>query len=268
MDDHIVELREPLRGPVPLRCARIVAAPDRALKADFKVSAPAVASGPYVRPARAYEVTGEPEKFVGPRRIMAQAMAKASNEVCHTSIFDEADIDSWPKGTDITVRIMRSIIAAAMAEPAVNAWYDGEAQEKTIHKHINLGIAVDSPKGLFVPVIKNADALSNNDLRAELNRLRTAIAEGKIQPKDMSGATITLSNFGMIAGRFATPIVSPPELAIVGIGGLFEKLVMTDKTIENHRMMPVSLTFDHRAATGGESARFLAAILSDLELTH
>ncbi|MCH8348510.1 MAG: 2-oxo acid dehydrogenase subunit E2, partial [Proteobacteria bacterium] len=75
-------------------------------------------------------------------------------------------------------------------------------------------------------------------------------------------------NFGMIAGRFATPIVSPPEIAIVGIGGLFEKLVMTEKGIENQRVMPVSLTFDHRACSGGEAARFLAAMRADLTLAY
>ena len=75
-----------------------------------------------------------------------------------------------------------------------------------------------------------------------------------------------MSNFGMIAGRFATPIVLPPQVAIVGIGGLFEQLVLSEKGIENQRFMPISLTFDHRASTGGEAARFLAGILNDLAL--
>jgi len=119
---------------------------------------------------------------------------------------------------------------------------------------------------MFVPVIKGADDIGGPGIRAELNRLRGAIDDGSIKMAEMSGATITLSNFGMIAGRFATPIVSPPEVAIVGIGGLFEKVVMTEKSIENQRVMPVSLTFDHRACTGGEAARFLAAILADLKL--
>ncbi len=223
-------------------------------------------AGVYQRPARITEASGKAEKVVGPRRILALGMAKASSEVCLTSIFDEASISLWPKGTDITLRIMRAIIAAAYAEPALNAWFDFDAMEKTIHPFVNLGVAVDSPKGLFVPVIKGADDLKGPDIRAELNRLRGAIDDGSIKMAEMSGATITLSNFGMIAGRFATPIVSPPEVAIVGIGGLFEKLVMTEKGIESQRVMPVSLTFDHRGCTGGEAARFLAAILADLKL--
>ena len=220
----------------------------------------------YTRPLRAYDVTGEAEKLVGPRRVMAIAMARANAEVCNTSIFDEISIVRWGEGQDITVRLMRSVISASFAEPAVNAWFDGEAGEKTIHKHINLGVAVDSPKGLFVPVIKGADAMDGPSLRAELNRLRDAIKNATIKMEEMAGGTITLSNFGMIAGRFATPIVLPPEVAIVGIGGLYEKLVMTEKGIENQRFIPVSLTFDHRACSGGEAARFLAAILNDLAL--
>jgi pyruvate dehydrogenase E2 component (dihydrolipoamide acetyltransferase) len=229
-------------------------------------------SGTYKRPGRAYEVSGEAEKLIGPRRVMARMMAKANAEICHTPLFDEVDISAWPKGTDITVRIMRSIVAAAMVEPAINAWYDhGEGDEgpsKTIHRHVSLGMAVDSPRGLFVPVLQNLESLSPAQMRAELDRHRKAIGDGSIAPRDMSGATITLSNFGMLAGRFAAPIISAPEVAIVGIGGLYDKLVMSGGTIENHRFMPVSLTFDHRGATGGEAARFLRGILDDLELAH
>ncbi len=237
-----------------------------ALQADFRIGSPAVPSGTYQRPRRAYEVSGEAEKLVGPRRVMANMMAKAAAEICHTPIFDEADISRWPQDTDITVRIMRAVVAAAMVEPAINAWYDHEGPAKTIHGHVSLGMAVDSPRGLFVPVIKNLDSLSPAEMRAELDRHRKAIGDATITAKDMSGATITLSNFGMMAGKFAAPIISMPEVAIVGIGGLYDKLVMEERAIENHRFMPVSLTFDHRAATGGEAARFLRGLLDDLEL--
>lgn len=221
---------------------------------------------PYQRPQRSQPVSGKPEKVIGPRRVMAQMMSKASAEVCHTSIFDEVSIARWPSGADITVRLMRAVIAAAFAEPALNSWFDGEKFEKTNHQHVHLGVAVDSPRGLFVPVIKNADAVDGQGLRSELNRLRKAIEDGSIKPADMSGGTITLSNFGTIAGRFATPIVVPPEVAIVGIGGFFERLVKTSSHVDNQRFIPVSITFDHRAVTGGEAARFLRALLNDLAL--
>lgn len=237
-----------------------------ALKGDFRAldTAPAQ-SMPYSRPARAYDVSGQPEKIIGPRRVMANMMAKANAEICHTPIFDEADIAAWPAGTDITVRIMRAVIAGAYAEPAINAWYNHEVPEKTNHAHVSLGVAVDSPRGLFVPVIKNIDSKSNADMRADLDRHRKAIGDGSIGPKDMSGATITLSNYGMMAGKFAAPRISAPEVAIVGVGGLYDKLVMDANGIANHRFMPVSLTFDHRACTGGEAARFLRGVLDDLE---
>jgi len=238
-----------------------------ALKGDFAVTT-AAPSATYQLPPRTALVSGEPEKLIGPRRVMAQAMSKARDEVVKTSIFDEADIAAWVPGSDVTARIMRAIIAGCMIEPAVNAWYNSETGEKTTHKSVHLGVAVDSPRGLFVPVIQEAETKSGPELRAVLNTRRGAITDGSIKPADMSGATITLSNFGMIAGRFATPIVVPPEVAIIGIGGLFEKLVMDEKGIANHRMIPVSLTFDHRACTGGEAARFLGAMLADLRLPN
>lgn len=117
-------------------------------------------------------------------------------------------------------------------------------------------------------MIKNLDSLTPAEMRAELDRHRKAIGDASITPKDMSGATITLSNYGMMAGKFAAPIISAPEVAIVGIGGLYDKLVMDAGVIENHRFMPVSLTFDHRGATGGEAARFLRGLMDDLQLAH
>jgi pyruvate dehydrogenase E2 component (dihydrolipoamide acetyltransferase) len=241
---------------------------DAALKAANEALLGDFQAGEYRRPERSYEVSGQPERLSGPLRVMSQTMTKANSEVCHASLFDQADIAGWPEGSDITGRIMRSVIAAAMVEPAINAWFDGETLEKTTHKEMHLGVAVDSPRGLFVPVVKNADALSPKELRAELNRLRAAITEGKIKPAEMSGGTLTLSNFGMIAGRFATPIIVPPEVAIIGIGGLFSRLVLAGEYVEEHRHMPLSLTFDHRAATGGDAARFMAAMIADLSLGY
>jgi pyruvate dehydrogenase E2 component (dihydrolipoamide acetyltransferase) len=237
-----------------------------ALKADFTAIMPV--EGDYAFPTRTLPASGQPERMVGPRKVMSQAMAKANAEVCHTSLFEEANIGSWPKGTDITVRTMRAIVAACMVEPALNAHYNHDSFEKTTMPNVNLGVAVDSPKGLFVPVIKGMETMEGPDMRAELNRLREAIGSNKITAKEMSGATITLSNFGMLAGKFATPIITPPQVAIIGIGGLFKQLVMTENGIENLRHMPLSLTFDHRGCTGGEAARFLAAIRDDLQLMY
>ena len=225
-----------------------------------------VARPAYRAPERSRDITGEPAKLIGARRIMANAMARANQEVTNTTIFDEADIGGWARDADITLRVVRAITAAARVEPALNAWFDGEGETITMHRNVNLGIAVDSERGLFVPVIRGADALEPSAVRKELQRLRKAIADQSIKSADMKDATITLSNFGMIAGLYGTTIVSPPEVAIVGVGRLFHKLVMTETGIENRRFMPLSLSFDHRAATGGEAARFLRALIEDLEL--
>ncbi|MFQ5534324.1 MAG: 2-oxo acid dehydrogenase subunit E2 [Sphingomonadales bacterium] len=222
----------------------------------------------YQRPERSRAVTGQPERIVGPRRVMAQAMAKAHAEIAATTIFDEAEISGWPQGTDITLRIIRAIVAAAMVEPALNAWFNGERMERTLHSHVNLGVAVDSPHGLFVPVLNKVDACASAEIRADLDRLRGAIADQSIKTTEMQGATLTLSNYGMIAGRFATPMVSPPEVAIIGIGGLYSQLALTERGIEKGRFIPVSLTFDHRACTGGDAARFLGGLLKDLSLPY
>ncbi len=243
---------------------------DRAIRGAGVTAAPRaiVPLQAYRRPERGREVTGQPERVVGPRRVMAQLMAKSHAEVVATTIFDEADVTGWPEGSDITMRIVRAIVAAACVEPALNAWFDGAALEKTHHREVHLGVAVDAASGLYVPVLRDVDTRSPEDVRADLDRLRALITDQKITAREMRGATITLSNYGMIAGRFATPVISPPEVAIVGIGGLFHQLAMTERGIENRRLMPVSLTFDHRACTGGDSARFLAALLQDLSLNH
>lgn len=243
---------------------------DRAIQGGATAAAPRaiVPLQAYRRPERGREVTGQPERVVGPRRVMAQLMAKSHAEVVATTIFDEADVTGWPEGSDITMRIVRAIVAACFVEPALNAWFDGAALEKTHHREVHLGVAVDAASGLFVPVLRDVDTRAPEDVRADLDRLRERISDQKITAREMRGATITLSNYGMIAGRFATPVISPPEVAIVGIGGLFHQLALTERGIKNHRLMPVSLTFDHRACTGGDTARFLAALLQDLSLNH
>lgn len=222
----------------------------------------------YSRPERAQEATGKPLPIRGARRTMVQAMADSHANVVNTTLYDDADISTWLGGTDITLRIIRAIVAACMQEPALNAWFDKEKMERTLHPHVNVGVAVDSPQGLYVPVIKNADKQTDREIRQELHRMSQAIKDRTIQPTELQGATITLSNFGMIAGRYATPIVSPPEVAIVGTGRLYDELKLTEHGIQNKQQMPLSLSFDHRTVTGGEAARFLAAMMVDLGLAY
>lgn len=225
-------------------------------------------SGEYRLPQRTQEVTGKPMPIRGERRSMALNMAKARDTTVNTMISEKADISAWPEKTDVSVRLLRAVTAACMVEPSLNAWFNGEKLERTLHKVVNIGIAVDSPHGLSVPVIRNTENRSNEELRAELNRLREAVYSKTIKPQELQNATITLSNFGMIAGLYATPIVIPPQVAIVATGRIMEELKFAEQGIINARYIPVSLSFDHRGATGGDAARFLAAFVADLSLPY
>ena len=207
----------------------------------------------------------KPEPVRGVRRAMAQAMTVSHQTVVPVTLMEDANISKWKKGEDSLARYIRALCAAAKTEPALNAWFDGANMERLLHPNVNVGIAVDTPDGLYVPCVKEAQSKSMSELRADVEVLRKKIADKAIKPDDMSGATITLSNYGSIAGRYGTPIVTPPQVAILGCGRFRNELKMTERGIENQRMLPLSLSFDHRACTGGEGARFLAAVIADLE---
>ncbi|HEX5057517.1 MAG TPA: dihydrolipoamide acetyltransferase family protein [Gammaproteobacteria bacterium] len=226
------------------------------------------ATGSYKLPERTQEVTGKPVPIRGERRSMALNMAKARDTIVNTTVYDMADISAWPEKQDISARLIRAVCAASMVEPALNAWFDGEKMERTLLQHVNVAIAVDSSHGLSVPVIHNADTKTAQELRASLNELREAVYAKRLKPEQLQNATITLSNFGMIAGTFATPIVTPPQVAIVGTGRIMQELRLTASGIVNVRHIPVSLSFDHRAVTGGDAVRFLAAFIADLGLPY
>jgi 2-oxoisovalerate dehydrogenase E2 component (dihydrolipoyl transacylase) len=208
--------------------------------------------------------TGQPEQLKGVRRNMARVMAAAHAQVVPTTLVDDADLHQWIGRQDITARLIRSIVAACKAVPALNAWFDGEKLSRTLHPHVDIGIAVDTDDGLFVPALRNADMLDGMSIRMAIKRLRTQVEDRSIPASELSGYTISLSNFGMFAGRYATPVVVPPTVAIIGAGKLCHDVVAVMGGIEVHRRMPISLTFDHRACTGGEAARFLKALLDDL----
>jgi len=205
------------------------------------------------------------EKLRGLRRAMAQSMGFARDNVTHCTIFDDADLNHWRGGQDFTTRILRAIAAGCRIEPALNAWFDGTTQSRRLMPHVNIGMAVDTPEGLIVPVIRDVGARSATELRKEIDRLKLAARDRTVTPEEMRDVTIMLSNFGMIAGRYATPVVVPPTVAILGSGRLNRDVVAVEDRIEAHLRMPLSLTFDHRCVTGGEAARFLAAVLRDLE---
>lgn len=213
-------------------------------------------------------VKGQPEQLKGVRRNMARVMADAHSKVVPTTLNDDADLHAWQPGNDVTVRLVRGIVRACQAVPALNAWFDGEALSRTLHPQVDIGIAVDTEEGLFVPALRNADMLDAHGIRESINRLRQQVENRSIAASELSGYTISLSNFGMFAGRYATPVVVPPCVAIVAAGRARYQLTPVMGGVETHKVMPLSLTFDHRAATGGEAARFLRALLDDLALAN
>jgi 2-oxoisovalerate dehydrogenase E2 component (dihydrolipoyl transacylase) len=230
---------------------------------------PTSLAGKPVRTAPPSQIaSGQPEQLKGVRRNMARVMADAHAQVVPTTLVDDADLHAWIGKQDITARLIRSIVAACRAVPALNAWFDGKNLTRTMHQQVDIGIAVDTDDGLFVPALRNADVLDAAGIRAAIKRLRAQVEDRTIPASELSGHTISLSNFGMFAGRYATPVVVPPTVAIVGAGKLGHDVVAVMGGIEVHRRMPISLTFDHRAATGGEAARFLKALLDDLGLPH
>jgi 2-oxoisovalerate dehydrogenase E2 component (dihydrolipoyl transacylase) len=202
----------------------------------------------------------------GMRATMARNMAAAHQEVAAVTVMDDADVEHWPQGTSALARMARAIVAACQSEPGLNAWYDAKSDARTLREEVDLGIAVDLADGLLVPVLRNAHRIGEDKLARELEQLVAKARERSLSPETLRGATITLSNFGAIGGRYASPMVVPPQVAIVGAGRVAKQAVVTKEgALAAHRMLPLSLTFDHRAATGGEAARFLNALKRDLE---
>lgn len=217
------------------------------------------------RAAALLSVVEPAEPLRGIRKAMAQRMAQAHAEVVPATITDEANIDSWPSGTGATVRLAEAIVAAAAAVPALNAWYESSAQSLRLLKRVDLGIAVDTPEGLMVPILHDVGARDQAELRAGLDAMKQDSRARTIPPGEMRGASISLSNFGVLGvGKFAQLVVVPPQVAIIGAGRIEEKLVLKDGKPVARKILPLSLSFDHRVVTGGEAARFLVALLADL----
>lgn len=210
-------------------------------------------------------INDEFTQLKGSRRAMAKNMGKSNQEVTQITLFDAADIHHWSKQTDFTLKIIEAISHACQSELSLNAHFRSDDLAVKRFNHINLGIAIDTIKGLFVPVIKNVSNLSSNDIRATLNHFKLKAASQTFSREETQGATIYLSNFGTIAGKYATPVVSPPTVAIVGIGRSFTDLKYIDGGIHPRLSLPISLSADHRAVTGGEVARFLRHLMDKLE---
>jgi len=201
----------------------------------------------------------------GARRTMAANMARAWHEVAHATLHDEADIEIWPANEDITCRLVRALIAACKSEPSLNASYDATSLSLRENPSVDVGLAIDSSDGLFVPVLRDAANTTALEWRRKIEGFKRGVRDRSLTPADFRSPSITLSNFGSIAGLHSSLIVMPPQVAILGAGRVTARAVRTaDGFLALHRSLPLSLTFDHRAVTGGMAGRFLHAVVEDL----
>lgn len=226
----------------------------------------------------------------GMRKSIAKNMVKSKYTAPHVTHTDEADVTHLVKireqekeklakeGIKLTYLpfIVKAVIAALKKHPYVNASLnedDTDNQEIVLKKYYNIGIAVDTPDGLIVPVIKGADKKAIPDLAKEIPELAQKAAARKLDLMDMKGGTFTITNVGVIGGIFATPIINYPEVAILATGAIRDKVVITGDSkgvhkLSNRKILPLSLSFDHRVVDGAEAARFMNSVIEHLEDPH
>lgn len=203
------------------------------------------------------------EPLRGVRRAMADAMTGARG-VIPATVSDEAVIEAWPDDADPTIRLIRAVVAGCRAAPALNAWLDAEGRSRRLHEHIDIGLAMETEDGLFAPVLRNAGERSDADLRSGLDAMKRDLAARTVPLAELRDQTVTLSNFGMLGGLTAALTIMPPQVAILGAGRIHGAVRVVGGQIKAVRVLPLSLTFDHRAVTGAEAIRFLTAAIGDL----
>ena len=215
----------------------------------------------------------------GIRRKIAESMQLAKRIVPHFTIMDEANVTELVKmrsqvkaaaekqGIKVTYLpiVMKALIATIREFPMINASIDDEAQEIVYKKYFNIGFAADTPNGLLVPVIKDADQKTIFDLSREIVTLAGNAREGKLALENMKGATITITNIGSIGGTYATPIINHPEVAIFGMYKISDKPIVVDGKLEVAKSMNFTLTADHRLIDGAVAANVLRAFISRIE---
>ena len=214
------------------------------------------------------------------RKTIAAQMHKSWSTVPRVVNFDDADItdleafrqtskdDYASRGIKLTTMpfLIKAVANALKHHPALNATIDTENEQIIYKDYVNLGIAIDSDRGLVVPTLKNADKMSIPDIAYALSDLSSRVRNNDFAVSDLRGGTFTISNLGAIGGTYSTPIVNVPEVAILLVGRSRKMpVVMDDDSIKARLMMPLSLAYDHRSVDGATAARFLNDIIAYLE---
>jgi 2-oxoglutarate dehydrogenase E2 component (dihydrolipoamide succinyltransferase) len=218
------------------------------------------------------------EKMSMLRRKIAERLVAVKNETAMLTTFNEVDMkpimdvrakykDAFAKHHEVNLGFMsfftKAVTEALKLYPAVNAQIDGN--EMIFHDYADIGIAVSSPKGLMVPVVRNAEQMSLADIEREIKRLAIKARDGKMTPEDMSGGTFTITNGGVFGSMLSTPIINPPQSAILGMHNVVERPVAINGKVEIRPIMYVALSYDHRIIDGKESVGFLVKVKEMLE---
>jgi 2-oxoisovalerate dehydrogenase E2 component (dihydrolipoyl transacylase) len=205
------------------------------------------------------------EGFDSIRNAMFHTISKAHKAVAPVSLFDKADISEWPSNQDFTARVLQALVKAVKDVPIINSHFDASNHSIKTFESVHCGIAMDSEHGLYVPVISNLENLSSTLIREKINYFKQAVKQKSLQKSDTLSPTILFSNFGVFGAKYATPMVIPPMVCIVGVGQCHHEVMMNAQgEIQNARMLPLSISIDHRIITGGEATRFLASLVRHL----
>ncbi len=215
----------------------------------------------------------------GLRKVIAENMIKSYSKAVHVTHMDFADITHLNKirekeklklekqGMKLTYLpfVIKTVTSALKEHPYLNSSLDEQTQEIILKKYYNIGIAVDTQDGLMVPVVKNADGKNIIELVKEISNLSKLARERKIDLSDLKGSTFTITNIGSIGGMYATPIINYPESAILALGKVQDSVLVKKGKIVIRKILPFSLTFDHRILDGAEAAKFANKIKEILE---
>jgi pyruvate dehydrogenase E2 component (dihydrolipoamide acetyltransferase) len=254
----------------------------RVLRAD--VEALAETDSPETPPTAAQVIPepapagGRREPLRGIRRTIADRMAEAHRivpAVTHVEECDVTELDATrrlanernPDGPKLTFLpfIIQAVVAALNDYPALNSTLDEDANEIVYHDRYDIGVAVDTPSGLIVPVIRDADAKRTSELAAEIDRLARGARDSTLSADELRSSTFTVTSPGEFGGLMATPIVFYPQAAILGVHKAGERAVVRDGQIVPRLMMNLSVTFDHRILDGMTAARFIGDVVRLLE---
>lgn len=211
------------------------------------------------------------------RKTIARNMLRAKHNAAHMSVMDEVEvsrlvdfrssINANLEGSKLSYLpfIIKAVAIALKAHPVLNAELDLENERIIYKKTINIGLAMDTEDGLVVPVIRHADRKGLIQLATEINDLAVKARERKLSLNDLKDGTFSITSYGSIGGYFAVPVINYPQSAILGVGRIADKPVIKDNAVVPGKVMPISMSVDHRIVDGGEVARFLNEVLAMLK---